>query len=229
MSNDKLPAEHRRINLQAWMDERKLSQTTVAARLGVGRAYVSLLLRTDRAFGEKAARSIEEKLRMAHGFLDSDGSKPEALTNWDRPADLDPGLFGLLPWRELLLDPETHAVQIIARRLPEVALSRESLLEMRVTCKDMLVFSTVAGDALSPYLRHGDIALVDQAQTRVQDGQTYVIRYGSELRFRRLARRFDAGLILRSDHPHPAEEVISAQDAGLIQIVGRVVARWGVL
>lgn len=229
MSDPKLLADCRRANLQTWMDERSLSQTAVATRLMVGRAYVSLLLQTDRAFGEKSARSIEEKLRMPRGFLDSDGQKPEALASWDHPKDLDLGLFGLLPWRELALDPETHEVRIQLRQLPEVALSRESMLEMRITRKDQLAFAMVSGDALTPYLRHGDIALVDQAQTQVHDGHTYAIRYGAELRFRRLARRFDGGLILRSDNPHLTEEVISAQDASRIHVVGRVVARWGML
>lgn len=229
MTSPKLLADRRRFNLQSWMDKRTLNQTAVAAKLGVGRAYVSLLLQTDRAFGEKSARSIEDKLRMPRGLLDSDGLPPEAIANWTHPKDLDPGLFGLLPWRELLLDPKTHEVRVQPHQLPEVALRRESMLEMQITRKDQLAFVFVDGDALSPYLRRGDVALVDQAQTRVQDGQTYVIRYGAELRFRRLAQRFDGGLILRSDSPHPTEEVVSAQDAEMILVIGRVVARWGML
>lgn len=236
MSEVKPLAELRRQNLQAWMDERNLSQTAVATKLGVGRAYVSLLLQTKpdadgktRAFGEKAARLMEAKLFMPEGYLDSDGQQPEAASNWDHPKNLEPGVSGLLPYRELSLDPATREIDIRDRNLPDVALSRESLLKMRVTRKDQLAFMVVTGEALTPQLRPGDIVLVDQAQTEVSDGQVYVIRYGDELRFRRLARRFDGGLILRSDNPHPTEEVVSAQDATLIRVIGRVVARWGVL
>ena len=222
-------ADRRRTNLQAWMDKRKLNQTSLASLLGVGRAYVSLLLQTDRAFGEKSARSIEEKLRMPRYFLDSDGQDPEVLDKWDSPTDLEPGLFGLVPWRELTLSPETHEAQIQVRGLPDVALSRESMLEMKITKRDQLVFAYVRGDSLSPYLRSGDVAMVDMAQNQIVEDITYAIKYGEELRFRRLAWRYNGCLLLRSIHPHQIDEIISAQDTHLIQVIGRVVARWGVL
>ena len=90
-------AERRRMNLRAWMDEKRLNQTDVATRIEKGRAYVSNLFLPERAFGEKAARYIESKLFMPTGWLDSDHSRPEAVAAWSKVSDLPAGVFALVP------------------------------------------------------------------------------------------------------------------------------------
>lgn len=83
----------------------------------------------------------------------------------------------------------------------------------------------VKGDSMKDTLFNGDTVLVNTAETHVIDGKVYAIRYGDELRVKRLFKRLDGGLILHSDNPEhrPRDEELSApQVAEHIHIIGRV-------
>lgn len=84
----------------------------------------------------------------------------------------------------------------------------------------------VVGDSMEPVLCPGDSVLVDTADndpTRILDGKIYAIRYGNELRIKRLFRRLDGTLILRSDNKaHTDEEVPPELAEEHITILGRV-------
>jgi len=83
----------------------------------------------------------------------------------------------------------------------------------------------VHGDSMSPLLCDGDSVLINLAETTVQNGKVYCLRYGDELRVKRVYRKLDGTLILTSDNPThvPREEEIPPhlQDEH-IAIIGRV-------
>ena len=62
-------AEQRRSNLATWMEANQINQTEIAKRAGLGRAYVSLLFKPERFFGEKIARKLEKKLGLPELYL----------------------------------------------------------------------------------------------------------------------------------------------------------------
>lgn len=84
----------------------------------------------------------------------------------------------------------------------------------------------VVGDSMEPFLFAGDSVLIDTAETdpaRIVDGKLYAIRYGNDLRIKRLYRRLDGTLILRSDNPaYKDEEVPPELAEEHISILGRV-------
>ncbi|AHF04082.1 hypothetical protein MARPU_09595 [Marichromatium purpuratum 984] len=87
------------------------------------------------------------------------------------------------------------------------------------------------GDSMEPSICDGDVLLIDidTAGDDIRDGQVYAIRYGHELRVKRLFRRYDGSLILRSDNAgrYP-EEIIPREDQnGQVHVIGRVVWRAG--
>lgn len=59
----------------------------------------------------------------------------------------------------------------------------------------------VSGDSMEPLLFSGDSVLVNLAECefeQIKDGKIYAIRYGDDLRVKRLFRKLDGGLTLRS-------------------------------
>lgn len=83
----------------------------------------------------------------------------------------------------------------------------------------------VHGDSMEPCLYDGDSVLINLAETQIQNGKVYGLRYGDELRVKRVYRKLDGTLILKSDNPThiPREEEIptNIQDEH-IAIIGRV-------
>ena len=80
---------------------------------------------------------------------------------------------------------------------------------------------------MEPYLEDGDVVLIDTGQKEVVDNAVYAIRYGDELRIKRLAKRFDGGLLIRSDNPRYAEEALNSSEAAMIDIIGKMLWRGG--
>lgn len=84
----------------------------------------------------------------------------------------------------------------------------------------------VTGDSMEPFLYSGDSVLVNLAEndpSRIVDGKVYAIRYGDELRVKRLHRRLDGTLTLRSENPAYKDEDVPPELAEEhITIIGRV-------
>ena len=227
MSDENTVAATRRINLVAWMEKNGLSKSDLAGRLGVGRAYVSLLFNPERFFGEKAARSMELKLNMPTGYLDSDQSKPLAVEEWSTPADLPADVFALVPRVAVALAAGNGTLVDIEQDLPPLAFRRDWLQRQLVTARSNLRTMEVRGDSMEPYLRDGDTVLLDMGQHEIKDSEVYAIAYGSDLRVKRLSHRFDGGLVIRSDNSKYADEVLTASEAEHVRMLGRVLWRGG--
>lgn len=83
----------------------------------------------------------------------------------------------------------------------------------------------VHGDSMEPFLFDGDSVLIHLAERDVINGKVYAIRYGDELRIKRVYKKLDGGLVLRSDNPAflpRDEDVPSAVVDEHIGIIGRV-------
>ena len=83
----------------------------------------------------------------------------------------------------------------------------------------------VHGDSMEPFLYDGDTVLVHLTETDINNGKVYALRYGDELKIKRVYKKLDGGLILHSDNPEflPRDEEISPQVVQEhIAIIGRV-------
>lgn len=217
----------RRINLASWMETNQVNQTEIAKKLGLGRAYVSLLFNPERFFGEKIARKIEQKLGLPELYLDSDKHKPLSIEGWSQVADLSDDIYALVPRIHLKLSVEKNSVIDIEQNLPPLPFRSDWLKKKQVSQKENLRIVDVLGDSMSDYLHDGDFVLIDLGQTEIQDNNVYVITYGNELRVKRLSKRFDGGLFIRSDNKNFPEELLSTEQAKSIKVVGKVLWRAG--
>lgn len=86
----------------------------------------------------------------------------------------------------------------------------------------------VSGDSMEPAMYARDTILVNLDETNIIDGKTYAIRYGDELRVKKMYRRIDGTLVLRSVNPAYKDEEVSPELSNEhITVIGRVRDRSG--
>jgi len=85
----------------------------------------------------------------------------------------------------------------------------------------------VHGDSMSPYLDDDDIVLVDcKPVSQIKDGKVYAIRYGDDLKIKRLKRSIDGDFVVMSDNPNYETEMIS-KSSERFAVIGEVKWRAG--
>jgi phage repressor protein C with HTH and peptisase S24 domain len=122
---------------------------------------------------------------------------------------------GRYAWKQEVVD-NTHAF-------------RREWLKQKGLFKDQCRLITVKGDSMSPYLQDGDIVLVNMADRTVKSGEVYAIAVEDELRVKRLVKRTDGALEVKSDNPSPQypTEVLEGRKIERLNVIGRVVWRGG--
>lgn len=84
----------------------------------------------------------------------------------------------------------------------------------------------VVGDSMSPTVDDGDLVLADLRESRFRHDGIYVLRSGADLSVKRVQRRPDGKLIIRSDNPAYEPAIVTNEN---INIVGYVIWAGGQL
>lgn len=84
------------------------------------------------------------------------------------------------------------------------------------------VLFKVTEQAMQPTLNEGDMVLVDRKQTEIYSGKIYAIGVEDTVCLRRIEKRPGA-IVLRSDNPEYANEVIEGKQRDEIIIIARVI------
>lgn len=181
-------------------------------------SYISQLLNGHRSFGEKAARSMEEKMKVATGLLDREDA---ALIEPDG--------------NDKIFVTKIHGVKLSAGTgeviydFEEIenthAFNREWLQKKRLDPKRCKLWS-VQGDSMYPKYPNGALVLLNLAQREPISGKIFAIVTPDGVRLKRLLRRADGIWEIHSDNPDKAlypNEVVS--DPEKIAIYGQL--RWG--
>lgn len=124
-----------------------------------------------------------------------------------------------------------HAVNYELIEEGEPAMYRQSwLIKERINPQHIKRFEVV-GDSNEPWVFSGESILVNLAENDFQqiiDGCVYAIRYGDELRIKRLYKQLDGSLVLKSYNPDYKDEHVRADlVAEHITLIGRVRDRSG--
>ncbi len=82
---------------------------------------------------------------------------------------------------------------------------------------------SVKGDSMEPTLSDGDLVLIDLRANRVEDNAIYVIQSNDSLLVKRIQRKLDGSMVVRSDNPIYETEVLTGETADRLEVVGRVV------
>ena len=85
------------------------------------------------------------------------------------------------------------------------------------------VMLDVLGDSMFPLIQNGDTILVDQSDTRLQDGKIYLVSLGEELLVKRLQKTVHGWLLVSQNSEFAPIPVENTDDAAF-RVHGRV--RW---
>lgn len=218
--------------LKAAMDARSVTVSQLASGMGVTYQAVKRVLEgLSKAFSAANNASAAAFLDINPDWL-ATGVGEMKLQNGIiavHSEDALPDGFVSIPEYKVQFSagPGGVAISYELEEASEPATYRESWLQHeRLNPKKLKRFKVKNG-SMEPFLFHGDSVLVNTAENcleQVIDGKVYAIRYGDELRIKRLYyRKFSGELVLKSDNPSYKEEELSAsQVAEHIAIIGRV-------
>lgn len=214
--------ERRRAHLARLFRVSKMTQADFARKIGVTPSYLSQMLSAGFRFGEKAARGFEEKLYRPPGEFESPNElRYSTIDTWNIPSDIPENVFAFVPQINIQLPTTEDEMP------PPLAFSAGWLRGQNVTSKSNLRTCKVKGDSMDPFFQDGDTVLIDTGQNKIINDKVFVIWYGADLRIKRLSKRFDGGLVIKSDNPRYHDESLSTTEAEQIEIVGRQIWRGG--
>lgn len=113
----------------------------------------------------------------------------------------------------------------IVKSKPEVCdcvFRRDWLHRKGLTVDDLAVIHLI-GDSMSPTIRDGSLGLVDTSQQRAGGGGIYILMLDNHLVAKRLQTDFSGGIYVRSDNPAYREQHLTPEQAGSMNILGRVI------
>ncbi len=91
-----------------------------------------------------------------------------------------------------------------------------------VPVKDLALIN-VLGDSMEPTLSDGDLILIDMSTRRVKDNAVYVLQLNGTLLVKRIQRKLDGSVIVRSDNTIYEPETVNSEMLDSLNIIGRVV------
>lgn len=94
--------------------------------------------------------------------------------------------------------------------------------ELQATQKE-LVLIRVKGDSMEPTISNGDLILVNTRENRIEDNAIYVLQHDDALLVKRIQRKMDGSLIIKSDNPLYAQEELDSSKVESLRVLGRVV------
>lgn len=128
----------------------------------------------------------------------------------------------ILPLREIFAD----AGSLLNRQVVDyLALHTEWLTAYLGLSPDHIALISVVGDSMEPYLADGDLILLDTSVTHVEADNVYVLQYGDVLLARRIQIMLDGAVAVKSYNDAYESEVLPAEMADKLHVVGRVVRR----
>lgn len=89
--------------------------------------------------------------------------------------------------------------------------------------RDALALISVKGDSMEPTLSNGDLILLDTTHRQVEDNAIYALQHNGTLLVKRIQRKLDGSLVVKSDNDRYESESLDEEAAGRLKVVGRVV------
>lgn len=227
--------EHRRRCLQALITSMgRGGISKVADAIDRNPSYVSRMLYPPEKSGYKRiGEELVDAITKAFPRWLTDAPRPnppatgvigDPIVEWEKPEDLPDDAYFLVPRYDVHASAGNgHVVyEELEHSLGQAFrmdwLRRKGLRGMALRC----IYAK--GDSMCPVICDGFSLVLDTDQTTVQDGKIYVIRYGDEIRVKYLHKRFDGGLIIRSENKLEFPDVeVKAEDMRHIEVLGRVV------
>lgn len=225
--------------IQAALDYANLKWSAASLKLGLSAQAASNWKKGK--IGKETLKELAALTGVSAGWLlDGSGSMIELADNpgnadayrpvmaWEAPDDLDPDSFMIIPHVDVKFSAGNGRLVEFepTTRMTGCAQRMEWFHKKKVSPKN-LVEVDVDGDSMEPRIPSGSVVIIDKSVNRleqVQNRKVYAIRYGDELKIKRLSRRYDGALIIDSDNPSYEREIVEPQDLEHIGIIGKYVS-----
>jgi len=86
-----------------------------------------------------------------------------------------------------------------------------------------LALINVKGDSMEPTLSNEDLILIDMRTRQVEDNAVYVLQFHGVLLVKRIQRKLDGSVVVRSDNAIYESETVPGEMLDTLKVVGRVV------
>lgn len=211
--------EVRRARLRRFIDERYEGNVSrFAAAAGKSQSQIADMLDLRKSFGERVARSLEEKLGLPGGWLDQDDeSSPPLPTIDDERAGFLPVRRGTL---KLSAGVSGWAIEFENRDAPPIFFRRD-WVEKCGFRPDKLLALKVQGSSMETGLYDGDTVVVNLADTTPIDGEVFAINFEGECVIKRMKR--EAGEWWLSSDNADKRRYPDKRVSDGVQLLGRIV------
>lgn len=211
--------------LKARMEERGVSQSELARRVGVSQQAIGKLV-SGESSTSRQLHKIARELATSPAYLMGETDDPDEGALLPLPAEDVAGDLGLVAIKEVDLALglgggyiDDGAVLETTRYFPS-----SWLRELTRTPPEHLVFARTKGDSMKPTLSDGDIVIIDLTQQRIseQDG-VYAVAVAQLGMVKRIWANPDGSYKIKSDNPNVGPETAHDDEMFVLgQIVGKV-------
>ena len=220
----------RQDNLKRLLEPRG-AQVKLSELLDCSPSFISQLINGHRDIGDDVAEKIESALNLPNGALDvpmgeMEDDRAGATRNLindtaDYYDDLVkvPSYFAFAGAGGGMANQEELQVPG-GFTFKRKSLAKAGLIGKKLSC----IFAK--GQSMQPTLGDGDLLLLDHDIDRIDDGLIYAFIWGDDLRCKRLFKRADGQITIRSDNPNKfqyPDETVQPDEPGF-SVVARI--RW---
>ncbi|WP_142849786.1 S24 family peptidase [Telmatospirillum sp. J64-1] len=100
--------------------------------------------------------------------------------------------------------------------------------QLRVNPSYLLLIEAM-GDSMEETISDGDLLLVNTQEPRIKDNAIYALSVNGDLIVKRVQRRLDGTLLVKSDNPRYEPEELPPHLAGQLRVIGQVVWHGGLI
>lgn len=230
--------EQRRVTLKKLADHLgRGGITQIAEKIGKQASYVSrMLYPAEKAGFKRIGEDTVDELNSAFpGWFSNSGEIPytqtvkwvdsvgEPIKEWNNEADLNPEEFTIIPRYDITVSAGNgHTVSEEVQKNKGQAYRADWLKAMGLKGHELKSIRA-KGDSMMPTFGDGCALLVDFSHKDIIEGKVYIIRFGDEIRVKRIHKRPDGGVIIRSDNRDAYPDInIPPEEMKNIEVLGRV-------
>lgn len=117
-----------------------------------------------------------------------------------------------------------HGEMVHSEQIVDHLAFRKSWVRSELGCTENdLALITVKGDSMEPTLSQNDLILIDMSKNLISDNAVYVLQYDGSLWVKRIQRKINGSVIIKSDNPEYEIEELDEEQARSLKVLGMVV------
>ena len=188
------------------------------------RELISRFMLENPYFLENGTKGIpqEEYEKHAATLLTTGTSKPPLQIN-DHPLSASLADFVFVPQYDVRASAG-HGSIVHSEQIVDHLAFKKAWISSSLGCNEKdLALITVKGDSMEPTLSSNDLILIDLRKNKITENAVYVLQYDGSLLVKRIQRRMDGSVIIKSDNPEYENEQLNRDQADQLKVLGLVV------